>query len=175
MFSSSALLSSFPTSSDLFSHGRTERNMLHFRFQSLCSHLTKITFYRKSSGLRSLDPVFAFFRSKKMLSPRSWLWPSSSPAAMLRVRLCGPRNSRCLLSCPFVVLASVSLFKVRAYYRMTEVGKNNSLSLAPYSSVGDFDIPSSREDIDRDSPWNQWLRSEIPQLFLKAMEVCRLE
>ncbi|XP_041072786.1 protein NO VEIN [Carcharodon carcharias] len=35
---------------------------------------------------------------------------------------------------------------------------------------GDFDIPSSREDIDRDSPWNQWLRSEIPQLFLKAME-----
>ncbi|XP_067914661.1 uncharacterized protein wu:fj29h11 isoform X3 [Heterodontus francisci] len=35
---------------------------------------------------------------------------------------------------------------------------------------GDFDIPSSREDIDRDSSWNQWLRSEIPQLFLKAME-----
>ncbi|XP_032900561.1 protein NO VEIN-like isoform X2 [Amblyraja radiata] len=35
---------------------------------------------------------------------------------------------------------------------------------------GDFDIPSSREDIDRDSPWNQWLRSEIPLLFLKAME-----
>ncbi|XP_038160259.1 protein NO VEIN isoform X3 [Cyprinodon tularosa] len=36
---------------------------------------------------------------------------------------------------------------------------------------GDFDIPSSREDVDRDSSWNQWLRSEIPQLFLKAMEV----
>ncbi|XP_072098501.1 uncharacterized protein [Mobula birostris] len=35
---------------------------------------------------------------------------------------------------------------------------------------GDFDIPSSREDIDRDSPWNQWLRSELPHLFLKAME-----
>ncbi|XP_078082199.1 uncharacterized protein LOC144502066 [Mustelus asterias] len=35
---------------------------------------------------------------------------------------------------------------------------------------GDFDIPSSREDIDRDSPWNQWLRSEIPQLFLEVME-----
>ncbi|XP_067859939.1 uncharacterized protein wu:fj29h11 isoform X2 [Heptranchias perlo] len=35
---------------------------------------------------------------------------------------------------------------------------------------GDFDIPSSREDIDRDSPWNQWLRCEIPQLFLTAME-----
>uniref|UniRef100_A0A3Q2QWQ6 Wu:fj29h11 n=1 Tax=Fundulus heteroclitus TaxID=8078 RepID=A0A3Q2QWQ6_FUNHE len=36
---------------------------------------------------------------------------------------------------------------------------------------GDFDIPSSREDVDRDSSWNQWLRSEIPQLFLKAMDV----
>uniref|UniRef100_A0A1A7X528 HTH OST-type domain-containing protein n=2 Tax=Iconisemion striatum TaxID=60296 RepID=A0A1A7X528_9TELE len=36
---------------------------------------------------------------------------------------------------------------------------------------GDFDIPSSREDVDRDSPWNQRLRSEIPQLFLRAMDV----
>ncbi|XP_076856187.1 uncharacterized protein LOC143510575 isoform X2 [Brachyhypopomus gauderio] len=36
---------------------------------------------------------------------------------------------------------------------------------------GDFDIPSSREDVDRDSPWNQFLRSEIPQLFLQAMDV----
>ncbi|KAM9837751.1 uncharacterized protein ACBR49_018381 isoform 2-T3 [Aulostomus maculatus] len=35
----------------------------------------------------------------------------------------------------------------------------------------DFDIPSSREDVDRDSSWNQWLRSEIPQLFLQAMQV----
>ncbi|KAJ8246365.1 hypothetical protein GJAV_G00266920 [Gymnothorax javanicus] len=35
---------------------------------------------------------------------------------------------------------------------------------------GDFDIPSSREDVDRDSYWNQWLRSEIPQLFLHAMD-----
>ncbi|XP_030630958.1 protein NO VEIN-like [Chanos chanos] len=34
----------------------------------------------------------------------------------------------------------------------------------------DFDIPSSRENIDRDSSWNQWLRSEIPQLFLHAMD-----
>uniref|UniRef100_A0A3B3WWM6 HTH OST-type domain-containing protein n=1 Tax=Poecilia mexicana TaxID=48701 RepID=A0A3B3WWM6_9TELE len=37
--------------------------------------------------------------------------------------------------------------------------------------IQDFDIPSSREDVDRDSSWNQWLRSEIPQLFLKAMDV----
>nr|XP_023686990.1 uncharacterized protein LOC111853852 isoform X2 [Paramormyrops kingsleyae] len=36
---------------------------------------------------------------------------------------------------------------------------------------GDFDIPSSREDVDRDSGWNQWLRSQIPQLFLHAMDV----
>ncbi|KAM6951488.1 uncharacterized protein FYW47_015000 [Aplochiton taeniatus] len=36
---------------------------------------------------------------------------------------------------------------------------------------GDFDIPSSREDVDRDSSWNQWLRSEIPQLFLHSMDV----
>ncbi|XP_072230072.1 uncharacterized protein [Leuresthes tenuis] len=36
---------------------------------------------------------------------------------------------------------------------------------------GDFDIPSSREDVDRDSSWNQWLRSEIPKLFLQAMDV----
>ncbi|XP_029953318.1 protein NO VEIN isoform X2 [Salarias fasciatus] len=35
----------------------------------------------------------------------------------------------------------------------------------------DFDIPSSREDVDRDSSWNQWLRSEIPKLFLQAMDV----
>ncbi|KAM8729268.1 uncharacterized protein AB9X84_026582 isoform 1-T2 [Acanthopagrus schlegelii] len=36
---------------------------------------------------------------------------------------------------------------------------------------GDFDIPSSREDVDRDSSWNQSLRSEIPRLFLQAMDV----
>ncbi|XP_057214332.1 uncharacterized protein LOC130569018 [Triplophysa rosa] len=36
---------------------------------------------------------------------------------------------------------------------------------------GDFDIPSSREDVDRDSSWNQWIRSEIPQLFVHAMDV----
>uniref|UniRef100_A0A3Q3H2C9 Wu:fj29h11 n=1 Tax=Labrus bergylta TaxID=56723 RepID=A0A3Q3H2C9_9LABR len=39
---------------------------------------------------------------------------------------------------------------------------------------GDFDIPSSREDVDRDSSWNQWLRSEIPELFLQAMDVFTL-
>ena len=40
-----------------------------------------------------------------------------------------------------------------------------------YTPPGDFDIPSSREDVDRDSSWNQWLRSEIPQLLLHALGV----
>lgn len=35
---------------------------------------------------------------------------------------------------------------------------------------GDFDLPSSREDVNRDSAWNQWIRDEIPQLFLHAIE-----
>ncbi|XP_041376442.1 protein NO VEIN-like isoform X2 [Gigantopelta aegis] len=35
---------------------------------------------------------------------------------------------------------------------------------------GDFDVPSSREDVDRDSPWNQWLRNEIHVLFIEALE-----
>ncbi|CAG14162.1 unnamed protein product, partial [Tetraodon nigroviridis] len=110
--------------------------------------------------------------SKRMLSPQSWLWPSSSPTATLKVTLYGsPKNSQCLLSCPSEALASVSLSKVRSDYRMIEPRNNGSFPLVPYSSVGDFDIPSSREDVDRDSPWNQWLRSEIPQLFLQAMEV----
>ncbi|XP_075923261.1 uncharacterized protein LOC142924606 [Petromyzon marinus] len=34
---------------------------------------------------------------------------------------------------------------------------------------GDFEVSSSREDVDRDSAWNQWLRSEIPGLFLLAL------
>ncbi|CAL1544092.1 unnamed protein product [Lymnaea stagnalis] len=35
---------------------------------------------------------------------------------------------------------------------------------------GDFDVPSSREDVDRDSSWNQWLRNEIHVLFIEALE-----
>ncbi|KAH7521674.1 hypothetical protein FEM48_Zijuj07G0058000 [Ziziphus jujuba var. spinosa] len=33
---------------------------------------------------------------------------------------------------------------------------------------GDFVLPSSREEVDGDSPWNQWLLSEFPGLFVKA-------
>ncbi len=34
---------------------------------------------------------------------------------------------------------------------------------------GDFDLPSSREDVNSDSAWNQWLREELPSLFVDAM------
>ncbi|CAN6722643.1 unnamed protein product [Malus baccata var. baccata] len=33
---------------------------------------------------------------------------------------------------------------------------------------GDFAITSSREEVDGDSPWNQWLLSEFPGLFINA-------
>ncbi|PON33820.1 Histidine kinase-like ATPase, C-terminal domain containing protein [Parasponia andersonii] len=33
---------------------------------------------------------------------------------------------------------------------------------------GDFVLPSSREEVDGNSPWNQWLLSEFPALFVKA-------
>ncbi|XP_060075304.1 uncharacterized protein LOC132554994 [Ylistrum balloti] len=36
---------------------------------------------------------------------------------------------------------------------------------------GDFDVPSSREDVDRDSPWNQWIRNELHTLFIEALDV----
>ncbi|XP_019264189.1 PREDICTED: uncharacterized protein LOC109241829 [Nicotiana attenuata] len=32
----------------------------------------------------------------------------------------------------------------------------------------DFVLPSSREEVDGDSPWNQWLLSEFPGLFVSA-------
>ena len=34
----------------------------------------------------------------------------------------------------------------------------------------DFVVPSSRESVDASSEWNQWLRSEVPALFLRAAE-----
>ena len=34
----------------------------------------------------------------------------------------------------------------------------------------DYILPSSREEVDSDSAWNQWLRSEIPEVFVKAAE-----
>ncbi|KAL8608369.1 hypothetical protein ACOMHN_002602 [Nucella lapillus] len=38
---------------------------------------------------------------------------------------------------------------------------------------GDFDVPSSREDVDRDSSWNQWLRNEIHTLFIETFDIFR--
>eukprot|EP00754_Rhynchopus_humris_P016026 Rhum_TRINITY_DN14489_c1_g2::Rhum_TRINITY_DN14489_c1_g2_i1::g.92261::m.92261/K14440/SMARCAL1, HARP; SWI/SNF-related matrix-associated actin-dependent regulator of chromatin subfamily A-like protein 1 len=35
---------------------------------------------------------------------------------------------------------------------------------------GDWAIPTSREDIDAGSPWNQWLRAKIPGLFVSALD-----
>ena len=34
---------------------------------------------------------------------------------------------------------------------------------------GDFVVPSSREAVDNNNAWNQELRSQLPQLFLKAL------
>ncbi|KAJ0508397.1 putative histidine kinase/HSP90-like ATPase superfamily [Helianthus annuus] len=40
---------------------------------------------------------------------------------------------------------------------------------------GDFILPSSREEVDGDSPWNQWLLSELPDLFVSAeLSFCSL-
>ncbi|XP_030507403.2 protein NO VEIN [Cannabis sativa] len=40
---------------------------------------------------------------------------------------------------------------------------------------GDFVLPSSREEVDGNSPWNQWLLSEFPGLFVKAeISFCNL-
>ncbi|KVH90985.1 protein of unknown function DUF3883 [Cynara cardunculus var. scolymus] len=33
---------------------------------------------------------------------------------------------------------------------------------------GDFILPSSREEVDGDSPWNQWLLSQFPSLFVDS-------
>lgn len=33
---------------------------------------------------------------------------------------------------------------------------------------GDFVLPSSREEVDGNSPWNQWLLTEFPNLFVTA-------
>jgi len=34
---------------------------------------------------------------------------------------------------------------------------------------GDWVVPSSREAVDQGSPWNQWLREEVPALFIAAV------
>lgn len=39
---------------------------------------------------------------------------------------------------------------------------------------GDFDLPSSREDVNTNSAWNQWLRENLPQLFIESFEACKV-
>jgi len=41
-------------------------------------------------------------------------------------------------------------------------------------TAGDFDVPSSREEVVRDSLWNQWLRSEIAATFVSALDVFKV-
>jgi hypothetical protein len=36
------------------------------------------------------------------------------------------------------------------------------------TAQGDFVVPSSRQDLDLDSPWNRLLHSKVPGLFLAA-------
>ena len=38
----------------------------------------------------------------------------------------------------------------------------------------DFEVPSSREDVNNDSMWNQWLRDEIPHVFVNALDVFKV-
>ena len=51
-----------------------------------------------------------------------------------------------------------------------------SLHLCVYVSLisGDFDIPSSREDVDSDSAWNQWLQQNIAPLFVSSLSTFRV-
>ncbi|GBG70287.1 hypothetical protein CBR_g6414 [Chara braunii] len=35
---------------------------------------------------------------------------------------------------------------------------------------GDFVVPSSREDVDRDSAWNQWLRSKVVDVLVRSVD-----
>ena len=38
---------------------------------------------------------------------------------------------------------------------------------------GDFILPSSKEEVDGESAWNQWLLLEFPELFVNAAESFR--
>lgn len=47
-------------------------------------------------------------------------------------------------------------------------------NLCSILTAGDFDLPSSREDVDHDSVWNQWLRSSIHQVFIEALNTFKV-
>jgi len=39
---------------------------------------------------------------------------------------------------------------------------------------GDFEVNSAREDVDRDSIWNQWVRSQLHHTFVDALDVFKV-
>ena len=48
--------------------------------------------------------------------------------------------------------------------------KKNMCGNESRAMSGDFDVPSSREDVERDSVWNQWLTGHVPELFVNALQ-----
>ena len=89
------------------------------------------------------------------------------------------RSSRCLPSCLSEVTASDSSFKVRipiltnVYFSSLEISRKCVENRFVFCAA-DFDVPSSREDVDRDSMWNQWLVSEIHTLFVESLEAFKV-
>ncbi|KAK9266385.1 hypothetical protein L1049_027287 [Liquidambar formosana] len=83
-----------------------------------------------------------------------------------------------------VIRADVQTTEIAIAFTLQESGKgdyNPHLDLQPVFAFlplrtyglkfilqGDFILPSSREEVDGDSPWNQWLLSEFPGLFVSA-------
>ena len=41
--------------------------------------------------------------------------------------------------------------------------------------LADFEVPSTREDVNSDSRWNQWLRDQIPHVFVNALQVFQVK
>jgi hypothetical protein len=50
---------------------------------------------------------------------------------------------------------------------------NMCCSFLPSLLQGDFVVPSSRQDLDLDSPWNRLLHSKVPALFAAAFHKFR--
>lgn len=57
-------------------------------------------------------------------------------------------------------------FPVFAYLPLASYG-------LPFIVQADFIIPSSREAVDCDNEWNQWLISELPPLFVECISILR--
>ena len=71
-------------------------------------------------------------------------------------------------------MQSLSWF-VEKYSLFQALPPQNVHAFLPLRSYGfkfiiqaDFEVPSSREDIDKDSPWNQEVLKDIPQIVVDA-------